>query len=228
VLLHARTRQSGCKPADLPDGRCSPGAYSSELPAAVICSPNFHTSSIRHVPEAVKHAVERAYGLTPRAYGRSLEIDHIVSLELGGSNDPANLFPERAPGYHAKDKLENNLHNLVCSGAMTLRVAQRRIAQNWITLYRDLFGTPPLRRLATQPTASPRNTALTGAVAELQQVTGQGAAGFANAARRRERNGVRFDIAVTHPLAARLPDRRLNRSDDLLAALLETEFAHRL
>jgi hypothetical protein len=31
----------------------------------------------------------------PKKYGKTLEIDHIVSLELGGSNDIANLYPER-------------------------------------------------------------------------------------------------------------------------------------
>ena len=58
-----------------------------------------------------------------------MEIDHIVSLELGGSNDIANLYPEKAnanPGYHVKDKLENKLHDLVCDGTMTLRSVQSR------------------------------------------------------------------------------------------------------
>ena len=62
-----------------------------------------------------------------RLYGRTIEIDHIVSLELGGSNDIANLYPEPGSGranYHVKDRLENKLHDLVCSGAMTLRAAQ--------------------------------------------------------------------------------------------------------
>ena len=66
-----------------------------------------------------------------RLYGRTIEIDHIVSLELGGSNDIANLYPEPGSGranYHVKDELENKLHDLVCSGAMTLRAAQRGIA----------------------------------------------------------------------------------------------------
>jgi hypothetical protein len=85
----------------------------------------------------------------PKSYGRSLEIDHIVSLELGGSNDPANLYPELAvppnhqPGYHVKDKVENAAHQAVCSGQITLAYAQHQIAANWELLYKRLFGAPP-------------------------------------------------------------------------------------
>ena len=70
-----------------------------------------------------------------------MEIDHIVSLELGGSNDVANLYPEKAtlpghaPGFHVKAKLENKLHDLVCDGTMTLRSVQRQIAANWQSFY---------------------------------------------------------------------------------------------
>ncbi len=82
-----------------------------------------------------------------RLYGRTLEIDHIISLELGGSNDIANLFPERAspaPGYKIKDKLENKLHDLVCSGQMTLSSARVGIATDWQRLYRKVYGTVPV------------------------------------------------------------------------------------
>ena len=95
------------------------------------------------MPQSVKYAVEREYGMRARRYGRSLEIDHIVALELGGSNAVANLFPERAPGYRAKDRLENRLHDLVCSRRMTLGTARRGIATNWIALYRRVFRSPP-------------------------------------------------------------------------------------
>jgi hypothetical protein len=146
VLLGRRTKTSHCQLGANPDRACSPGAYYGGLTRPVICSPAFHTSTIRHVPESEKHEVEAEYGLAPRPYGHTLEIDHIVSLELGGSNDIANLYPEQAdadPGYHVKDALENKLHGLVCSGAITLRNAQRGIATNWQALYRDVFGTPP-------------------------------------------------------------------------------------
>jgi hypothetical protein len=146
VFLGKRRRTSGCRLGANPDRRCSPGAYYSKLSGSILCSASFHTGSIRNVPQSEKFAVEEEYGLAPRAYGRTLEIDHIVPLELGGSNDIANLFPERAspsPGYHAKDRLENRLHSMVCSGAINLRRAQKQIATNWQALYRNVFGRAP-------------------------------------------------------------------------------------
>lgn len=146
VLLHPRTRSAGCKVGALPDPRCTPGAYSAGLTKAVICSPTFRTSSIRDVSEATRHEVEQEYGLVPRSYGRTLEVDHLISLELGGSNSIANLFPEKLtypngqPGYRVKDRLENAAHDAVCSGRITLTYAQHQIAANWEVLYKKLFG----------------------------------------------------------------------------------------
>jgi len=145
VLLARRTASSRCTRGPRPDRRCSPGAYSSRLTTAVICASSFRTGTIRNVPQSEKYAVEREYGMPARLYGRSIEIDHIVSLELGGSNNIANLFPEPGSGpagYRIKDKLENRLHQLVCNGAITLRHAQQQIAANWEVLYRREFGSP--------------------------------------------------------------------------------------
>lgn len=149
VLLKRRTKTSGCRIGVLPDRACSPGAYYSGLTTSVICAPGFSTKTIRNVSESEKHAVELEYGLAPKSYGRTLEIDHIVSLELGGSNDIANLFPQMAtlpnhqPGFKVKDKLENEVHDAVCSGQLSLRSAQQQIASNWKLLYKKLFGVAP-------------------------------------------------------------------------------------
>lgn len=154
VLLRRRTRTRSCTLGPLPDRRCSPGAYYSGLTKPVICAASFRTSWIRDVPNSEKHAVEIEYGLAPKSYGSTLEIDHIVSLELGGSNDIANLYPEQAsfrngaPGYRVKDKLENRLHAMVCAGQMSLSAAQQQIAANWQTLYRKVYGVPALRHIA--------------------------------------------------------------------------------
>ena len=146
ILLGARSRVSGCRPGAEPDRRCSPGAYSTGLTKQVICSPSFRTGAIRNVPQTEKFAVEREYGMPAAYYGRTMEIDHIVSLELGGSNTIANLYPEPGAGaanYHIKDRLENRLHALVCSGAIMLRAAQSGIARDWEALYRHVFGVLP-------------------------------------------------------------------------------------
>ena len=146
VLLRPRTRASGCRRATLPDRRCSPGAFYGGLTQPAVCSPSFRTGAIRNVSQAEKFAVERAYGMAPGSYGRTIEIDHIVPLELGGSNDIANLFPEPGAGrasYHLKDRLENRLHALVCGGSLALSAARRAIAANWEREYRAVFGLAP-------------------------------------------------------------------------------------
>lgn len=149
VLLKARTKSSGCDLGAEPDRRCSPGAYYSGVTKKVICVDNFRTGPIRDVSSAEKHEVESEYGMSPKSYGSTLEIDHIVSLELGGSNDIANLLPEKAtfsdgePGFRVKDKLENALHASVCNGDISLRSAQREIASNWEKLYKKEFHVSP-------------------------------------------------------------------------------------
>jgi hypothetical protein len=146
VLLRTRTKTAGCTLGPDPDRRCSPGAYYSKLTEAVICASGFRTGPIRYVPQSEKFAVETEYGMAPSHYGTTLEIDHIISLELGGSNNIANLYPESAnahPGYHVKDKLENRLHKMVCAGQIALRAAQRRIATDWEALYKTVYGVAP-------------------------------------------------------------------------------------
>ena len=79
-------------------------------------------------------------------YGYSIEIDHIVPLELGASNSIANLFLEPGRGsanYHVKDRLENRLHDLVCSGSVSLHAARLGIARNRQKLYRTVFQQAP-------------------------------------------------------------------------------------
>ena len=129
----------------LPDRRCSPGAYDPRVTQATIgstiCVPGY-SESVRNVPESAKRAVYAEYGIAHHA-PYSYEVDHIVSLELGGSNDISNLYPESytiADGARVKDRLENALHRAVCDGRVPLRTAQRAIASNWLAAYRRYLG----------------------------------------------------------------------------------------
>jgi hypothetical protein len=146
VALHKVAKTSGCRVrGPLPDPACTPGARYSKVTKANVCVPGY-SKRVRNVPQSVKDAVYRAYGITKHFNGTTGEVDHLVSLELGGANeagnDPAsNLFPEAAspkPGSHEKDKLENLLHSRVCDGTMTLRAAQTAIAKDWLAEYHKL------------------------------------------------------------------------------------------
>ena len=134
--IGARTKTSGCViNGSLQDKACSPGAIFSAT-AAQVCVPGY-SSSVRNVPESTKNAVYAEYGIASHTTGQ-YEVDHLIPLELGGSNDIANLWPEPAnptPGFHQKDMIENSLHSKVCSGDMSLATAQLEIADNWLSVY---------------------------------------------------------------------------------------------
>jgi len=138
-----RAKTSGCQyvgGGKLPDPACTPGDLMKPLVTkAQVCTSGY-SSSVRSVADSVKNAVYAEYGIKTHASGQ-YEVDHFVSLELGGSNDISNLFPEAAspkPGFHEKDKVENYLHDQVCSGAMSLQTAQIAIATNWLDVYNSM------------------------------------------------------------------------------------------
>jgi hypothetical protein len=62
-------------------------------------------------------------------------IDHFIPLELGGSNEISNLWPQSWPWYDQKDAVESYLYFEVCSGRMTLPEAQAEIVEDWRALY---------------------------------------------------------------------------------------------
>jgi hypothetical protein len=135
-----RTRFHNCvAPLPLQDQSCTPGAIFPSATTAQICKPGY-SRGVRNVSSSTKRAVYLEYGIrSHRPY--SYEVDHLISLELGGSNSIANLWPEPAsptPGYHQKDQVENYLHDQVCSGKMPLSQAQRLIAHNWLSVWHQM------------------------------------------------------------------------------------------
>ena len=140
---------SAATPPITPDPQKTPGATMT-VSLKTLCTPGY-SSSVRNVPESLKKQVYAAYGITPSnhmataASGRRVrksdyEIDHLISLELGGSNDAKNLWPESyiTKRYNAtvKDGLENRLHWLVCHAGLPVATAQRAIATDWIGAYK--------------------------------------------------------------------------------------------
>lgn len=129
----------------LPKPALTPGA-ALDVTTADICVPGY-TKRVRHVPVAVKRLVYASYGVLTHRPG-DYEIDHLISLELGGSNSVRNLWPQSYLTHpwnaRVKDALENELHRRVCAGTMDLVAAQQAIARNWVVGYRRYVRpTPP-------------------------------------------------------------------------------------
>jgi len=121
-----------------PDPNLTPGDVFPGVTAQEVCVSGY-SKSVRSVSSTEKAAVYQRYGIsnTPGQH----EVDHFISLELGGSNDLKNLWPEPyepKPGAHEKDAVENALHGEVCNGRMTLSQAQSIISQDWYVYYREL------------------------------------------------------------------------------------------
>lgn len=135
-----QTRTSGCTVRGaLSDSGCTPGDILPDVTREQVCRSGY-ASSVRNVTTSTKNKVYAEYGITHHTAGE-YEVDHLVSLELGGSNDISNLWPEAAsprPGFHEKDKVENYLHDQVCSGAISLDRARVEIATNWLEVYNGM------------------------------------------------------------------------------------------
>ncbi|GER91396.1 hypothetical protein KDW_55580 [Dictyobacter vulcani] len=135
-----QTQTSGCQiEGSLQDSACTPGAIFPQITAKDICTPGY-ASSVRNVSQPLKRKIYASYGIKKRLPGQ-YEIDHLVSLQLGGSNDISNLWPEPdkpLPGYRQKNQVENYLHDQVCAGKISLREAQSEIAINWLQYYSQI------------------------------------------------------------------------------------------
>src|SRR5207237_4646192 len=102
---------------DFPRRALTPGVALS-VTRAQICISGY-ASGARDVSDAEKAAVYARYGVAWVPYAH--EVDHLISLELGGSNVIRNLWPEPYVGQwgaRTKDVLENRLLELVCGARL--------------------------------------------------------------------------------------------------------------
>ena len=135
-----------------PDPSLTPGAVLT-TDASTICAPGY-ASGVRGVSTATKEQVYAEYGVSyPQASG-AYEVDHFIPLEIGGSNDLTNLWPEPAtptPGFHQKDQFENFEHGQVCNGTISVAEAQSRMVSDWYLYWQEeVEGTTPTTSLPVQ------------------------------------------------------------------------------
>ncbi len=143
----------------LPDSACTPGAILT-TDTSIICVSGY-TQTVRDVPDSIRKQVFAEYGIDYSLHS-NYEVDHLISLELGGSNDISNLFPESYSiqyGARVKDTFENYLHSQACSGKISMTTAQQEIATNWLEYYLEWKGsTTPTIAAPTSTIASPSSS----------------------------------------------------------------------
>ena len=127
---------------NLPDPVLTPGETRT-VTVTTLCTTS--TKLVRNVTPAVSLQVYTAYGMpggNHTGYCAGIggcELDHDISLSLGGSNGKKNLFPMPYSGScnaYDKDKLEFKLYKSMCAGAITMKQAQDAIRGNWIPAYK--------------------------------------------------------------------------------------------
>lgn len=125
----------------LPNRIVTYGAVDIEATVEKICTVGY-TKSVRNVNSSKKKVVYMLYK-EANPNKDSYEVDHLISLQLGGSNEINNLWPQSYTtewNAHDKDRLENKMHKLVCDGKLDLPTAQYEISTDWISAYKKYIG----------------------------------------------------------------------------------------
>jgi hypothetical protein len=105
------------------------GSFDPTSTPAQVCALGYAREH-RNVPYRMRDLVYDRYGL-PRGSRRGYVIDHLVPLELGGTNAIANLWPQPRAAAHRKDLDEDRLHGEVCAGELSLSAARAEIIRLW-------------------------------------------------------------------------------------------------
>ena len=146
----------------VPDPACTPGAINPTLTVDVLKDSRFKTGCVRDQAEAESRPAPRPderpgpaktdtydwYSVSRpegnQGQNQICELDHLISLELGGADTLDNIWPQCGPPgvtldnrfFKEKDTVENYLAWMVKHDQMDLVDAQKGIASDW-TQYLD-------------------------------------------------------------------------------------------
>ncbi|MEA2919778.1 MAG: hypothetical protein QOJ15_11859 [Bradyrhizobium sp.] len=129
----------------VPDPKCTPGAVNPTLTVTVLSDPDFKTGCVRDQatsPEKKKETYTSYKVIEPKdnsGKNQTCELDHFISLELGGADTLDNIWPQCGPknvqlgqrNFKQKDMVEDYLAFLVKNDRMALADAQKGIAADW-------------------------------------------------------------------------------------------------
>jgi hypothetical protein len=129
----------------VPDPDCTPGAINPTLKLSILKRPTFRTACERNKATSAdaKNGTYDWYGIPHPGNNTGLtqtcELDHLISIEIGGADTLDNIWPQCGPArvkldnrfFKEKDLVENYLAAQVRAGTMKLADVQTGIAKNW-------------------------------------------------------------------------------------------------
>lgn len=128
-----------------PDKNKTPGDSIKDIPLDLLCMKGY-TETVRNVSKTTKKNVYELYGISYPPAENTFVIDHLIPLELGGSNSIKNLWPQSvidsSQSAKMKDKVENLLHSKVCEGSLNLSEAQSIMTTDWDIWYNTYIEKP--------------------------------------------------------------------------------------
>src|SRR6478672_8793630 len=128
--------------AQLPSSFQTPGSK-GKANDAQICAADFE-ASVKPIAKWQRDQALERYGKRPEDF--TGELDHLIPVSLGGTNDPDNLWPlpaNKDMGPEQKKELELKLHQLVCEKTLKLKDAQDAIRKDWVKAYNQYVKGGP-------------------------------------------------------------------------------------
>ena len=129
----------------IPDPACTPGAVNPTLTLSILKRPAFRTACERNQATSAnaKNGTYDWYVIAHPANNTGAnqicELDHLISIEIGGADTLDNIWPQCGPAgvplndrfFKQKDLVENYLADQVRAGKMALGDVQAGIARDW-------------------------------------------------------------------------------------------------
>ena len=129
ILLLAVIACSGV----LPDTTKTPGDTVPGIMLMDLCNPEFLSPQPVTIPTIKK--VMLLYKIPP-AVMNAYVYDQLIPVNLGGSADVKNVWPQTKIFADKKDRLELKLNWMVCNAKLSIKEARYIIKFDWLTAYR--------------------------------------------------------------------------------------------
>jgi hypothetical protein len=115
-----------------PNKTMTPGKIIPGVTRQDVCQSGYAKKVRSDLTKTKKQMIYRNYNVP---YDTSkYQIDHLVPISIGGSNDVENLWPQpivHNAGYLEKQQVAQWLHEKVCNGSIQIEEAQRLMLKDW-------------------------------------------------------------------------------------------------